>query len=267
MTRGVLLFATDTDTRRYTDLARYCAKQVKRYLDLPVTLVTNVAISDPLFDRVIVQEAVLAQQRTMGKTGHTETWKNFNRYRAYELSPYDETILLDSDYIVNSTKLLQLFEFGSDFMCHKHRRYLGSHTAGSVETFGRMNQMYWATVVYFNRSEITQNIFQVWRMIQDNYEHYSRIYGFNPSQYRNDYAITIALNTCYGHIIPPEVEIPFKLMNVEFDTAVTKKLDTYELTFTRLVAGEHKPYRITTKNQDLHILNKNALAQIIEADV
>ena len=41
-------------------------------------------------------------------------WYNCGRYLAYNLSPYDETLLLDTDYIVNSNKLLKTFSF-SDY--------------------------------------------------------------------------------------------------------------------------------------------------------
>jgi hypothetical protein len=71
----------------------------------------------------------------------------------------------------------------------------------------------------------------------------------------------------YGHIINPEVEIPWPLMNVEFTTDVKKLSDaSYELSFDRLVDQELKSYKITTFKQDLHILNKDALLDIIEND-
>lgn len=260
-TRGVLIFAIDTDTRSYVTMANYCARKIRQHLNLPVTVVTTGGVDPDLFDKIITADLVEPQQRTMA--GKTEQWRNFNRHRAYELSPYDETILLDTDYICNSDQLLKLFDLGQEFLCHRTRRYLGAHYETTVEHFARNHDMYWATVVYFKRCQTAENIFAMIRMIQENYGHYSRIYGFRATPYRNDYALSIALNTVYGHITPRSIEIPWSLVNVEFDTEVELDNNKWTISFDRYVDTSMRRYRITTCDQDLHLLNKDALERII----
>ena len=262
-TRGVLIFAIDTDTRSYSTMANYCATKIRQHLDLPVTVVTTGEVDEKLFDRVITVDFAERQQRTT-VVGRVEQWRNFNRHQAYELSPYDETILLDTDYICNSDQLLKLFDLGQEFLCHRTRRYLGAHYESTVEYFARNHEMYWATVVYFKRCAAAESIFSMIRMIQENYSHYSKIYGFRPHTYRNDYALSIALNTVYGHAIPSSVEIPWPLANVEFDTEVELSDDSWTISFERRSGPSSKKYRITTNNQDLHLLNKDALERIID---
>ena len=267
MTQGVLLFATDTDTRSYTDMARYCAHRITQHLQLPVTLVTDGDITDTIFDSVIQVDTVDSQRRNIGNTGVSETWKNFNRWSAYELSPYDTTILLDSDYICSSPQLLKLLDFKQDFMCHRRRMYIGKQVmTNHVELFGNNIEMWWATVIKFNRSNEARCVFNMMRMIQENYEHYARLYRFKTSPFRNDYALSIALNTVYGHSIPPEIEIPWKLMNVEFTTDIKQRDATgWQLEFDRYVDGAAtRRFKITTHEQDLHMLNKDALFEIIK---
>jgi len=264
MTRGVLLFAVDTETRSYTSLARFCAQKIKQHLQLPVALVTDKTITDSLFEHVITIEADSAQTRQIN--GVTEQWKNFQRYRAYELSPFDETILLDTDYICGSDKLLTLFDYSKSFMCHRERLYLGArHSHDTVEHFGTNLDMYWATVVYFKKSTEAAAVFTMMRMIQTHYDHYAKIYRFSPNSYRNDYAITIAINAVYGHCADREVEIPWSLVNVEFNTDI-KSIDanSYQLTFEKYHLDAMKKFKITTYNQDLHILNKDAVFRMIE---
>jgi hypothetical protein len=123
--------------------------------------------------------------------------------------------------------------------------------------------MYWATVLYFNRSVVAENLFDMMGMIQNNYGHYSHLYGFRPVPYRNDYSLSIALNTVYGHVIPQQIEIPWPLMNVEFATDIKLNDDSAELKFTRRVENQIKNFRITTINQDLHVLNKSGLMENI----
>ena len=270
MTRGVVMFARDTEARSYTKMAAYCAKKITEHLKLPVTLITDydAEVDANNFDAIIRVDAETSTQ-TRKLTGDTpvEAWRNFNRYSAYDLSPYDETILLDTDYICNSDKLLHLFTMDQPFLCHRRRIYLGSQSMTDVETYGRDNEMYWATVVYFKRSPEAESVFRMMQMIQENYDHYAKIYRFPISPYRNDFAISIAIGTVYGHIMTPEVEIPWPLMNVEFTTDIKKITDSsYELGFDKTVDGDSKRYKITTYQQDLHILNKDALVAIIEAD-
>jgi formyltetrahydrofolate synthetase len=143
--------------------------------------------------------------------------------------------------------------------------YIGAQDAHNrIETFGTNCDMYWATVVYFRRSPEAEAVFAVMRMIQQNYHHYAKIYRFSSSSYRNDYAITIAINAVYGHCADSEVEIPWSLVNVEFVTDAVPLSDTdYELSFDGRVNGAPKRFKITTYRQDLHILNKDSLFRMI----
>jgi hypothetical protein len=270
MSKGVLLFARDTATRSYTKMAEYCAKRIFQHLQLPVTIVTDhdSVIAEHIYDNIIrVDTETSKQVRKMSVDGNTESWRNFNRYSAYTLSPYDETILLDTDYICNSNRLLKLFDMNQPFLCHRRRIYLGSQNFSDVEIYGRDNEMYWATVVYFKKCSESQAVFDMMQMIQENYDHYAKIYRFPTSPYRNDFSISIALNTVYGHIVTRQFEIPWPLINVEFNTDVTKLTDlSYELRFEKMIDDTSRNFKITTNEQDLHILNKDALLSIIEND-
>ena len=108
MTRGVILFAFNSPKYNYYEMAKHTAKRVEHFLKLPVTLVTD-DDSMPkdeyeLWDKVVKITPDKNNFRDWGM------WINKGRYMAYELSPYNETLLLDVDYIVNSTKLLTLFD-------------------------------------------------------------------------------------------------------------------------------------------------------------
>ena len=46
-------------------------------------------------------------------------WNNIGRYDALNLSPYDETILLDCDYIVQNNNPANYFGSDSDFILPK----------------------------------------------------------------------------------------------------------------------------------------------------
>ena len=272
-TRGVLLFAFNTDTVNYIRIAEFAAKRITNHLKLPVTLVTAAYDNkDNIFERVIIQETPQAQARVAisENIGELHQWRNFNRCDAYRLTPYDETLLLDCDYIVNSPQLLRLFESTEDIMCHSSRAWIGSSSHKSVspvETFGETHMaMMWATVVFFRKSELAAAVFDMWTRVQANYSHYASLYRFDGRQFRNDYALTIALNTVLGHGRSRENEINWTLMNCEGDTRVTKEGNTYRLEFVEPVNGIPKNFYIQTSNMDLHILNKESIMTLSEIE-
>ena len=56
MSKGVLIFAYNSSLN-YVEMATVAAKLVKKYLDLPVTLVTNsIEVTDRVFDNIILQD-------------------------------------------------------------------------------------------------------------------------------------------------------------------------------------------------------------------
>jgi hypothetical protein len=86
-------------------MAKHAASRAKHFLNLPVTLVTD-EDSMPAgeyehWDKVVKINPDKNNVRDWGQ------WINKGRYLAYDLSPYEETILIDADYVINSDKLLK----------------------------------------------------------------------------------------------------------------------------------------------------------------
>ena len=108
MSKGALLFAFNSPKYNYFEMAVATAKRINHFLDLPVTIVTDIN-SMPIKQLYKFDNVVLT---TGDKTNIREhsMWLNKGRYRAYEFSPYDETILLDTDYMINSNVLLKTYE-------------------------------------------------------------------------------------------------------------------------------------------------------------
>jgi alpha-N-acetylglucosamine transferase len=112
MNCGALIFAHNNSKVDYVKLAVFSAKQVIKYLDIPVTLVTDnpESVSEEateIFDKIIVIENSEHNQVKRFYDGTTVAsnveWKNFSRSQVYELTPYDKTLVIDSDYIINSS--------------------------------------------------------------------------------------------------------------------------------------------------------------------
>jgi len=259
MTTGALLFAFDSEIK-YTELAIECAKRIQKHLNIKITLVTDKPVDTDMFDnQVIVDRGKDTNRRFFVDRQAATTWYNFGRNAALDLSPYDRTLLVDTDYMLNSSDLLPLLESSQPFLCHRHVRSIHEPKT-RLQTFGTKNtHMWWATVVVFDRSsQFTQDVFDVWKMVEQNYQHYASLFGFDSKQYRNDFALSIALLVCNGNIHPQQCEIPWPLANVETDSVVDLIDDSWWITYTK----DSRKKKICIKNHDLHVMCKSYLEKM-----
>ena len=195
-------------------------------------------------------------------------WINKGRYQAYEFSPYDETLLLDTDYMVNSNKLLKTFEMPTDFCCHDTTSFLMNPEAAqevlSVYSFKTL----WATVVMFKKSNRTKQIFECLEMVQKNYDHYANIHSFIGGVYRNDYALTLALRIANGHSSLNSDIVPWNLVHVGKNTSVYKNSNDefnteYTVMFDNWKRGKIRKEYCTIKDTDFHVMNKENFVELI----
>ena len=266
MSRGVLLFAFNSPKYNYYDMAVATAKRVNHFLDLPVTIVTD---NDSLpeqqsytFDNVIIADADKTNKRDWG------LWFNKGRYRAYALSPYDETILLDTDYVVNSDKLLKTFDLLTDFCCHDTTSFIMYPNAEQELLSGRSFNTLWATVIMFKKTKRVEQIFNSLEMVQKNFEHYSNIHGFISSTFRNDYGLTLSTRIVNGHLTTKEDVIPWNLLHVGKNTLVYRNNDDeynneYTVMFDNWNRGKIRKEYITIKDTDFHVMNKENFMELI----
>ena len=246
MTRGVLIYAFNNGDIDYFAMAKWSQKRIKRLLGLDTTIISN------------SEQASSGGTRTFNDK--RSQWLNASRCNAWEDSPYDETIVLDADYIVNSDTLLKLFDTKQDFLIHQtvsdvtaQNQFVGQ------ESFGELHfPQSWATVFYFNRAEDNQLIFDTVRMIKENYQHYANLYKFPRQPFRNDYAFSIALAALAGHRTTDEYRIPWPLTTSTHNVDVTVEGNKIHLQYDK----NNKPQRLTIKDQDLHVLNKHTLGDI-----
>lgn len=256
MKRGVVLFAHNNENTDYFKMASWTAERINRILNLPVTIITDNAsiTTDFVFDNKIIVEP---DKNNYRKQGH---WINKGRYEVFNLTPYDDTIVLDTDYLVNSKKLSKLFEYSSDFLCHRNCRFLMEDI--KPEMLGKLStQSFWATVLRFKKTSRVEQLFSMIEMVQHNYIHYSEIHGFNPATYRNDYALTIALRTVNGQLEHKEDFIPWDLLHVGNNVRVSRINDTkFKLTLNH---NDRDTYMEVT-DCDFHMLHKDNLMEIIK---
>jgi len=240
MTQGCLIFAHNNGDIDYVKLAEHSRDNIKQYLGLDTTIITD-------------QTTVTNSTRWFADYNKSVTWLNSGRSRAYELSPYDQTILLDADYVVNSEQLLRLFNSNQDFLAHRNANSVTSTGwSKQLNTFGEYRfPMWWATVVYFTKSNTARAIFDSMRMVEENYEHYANLYSFKKRPYRNDYALSIALSIADGHFNADHFNIPWTLQSVVPEHTLTRTDNVYRVDYDKSW--------IQLSNMDFHAMGKKHL--------
>ena len=262
MSRGVVIFAFNSEAIDYQAMAAWSAQRIKRHLGLPTTLITDKRPKSSVFDNVVLTTAEAGGTRHFSDIGHNVTWYNKNRANVYELSPYKETLVLDADYVVASDQLNTLFNIAEDFVAPKTAYDVTSQqTFDDLNTFGSYKMpMAWATVMRFRRSDLSRNIFLMMQMVRENWQHYRNLYGIKNSNYRNDHALSIALNTLYGHQAQwPSV--PWKLASVVPEHRLSQVTeDTFRVDYKTV---DQRPCYITLAGCDFHAMGKKHLGDIV----
>lgn len=278
--RGVLVFAKNNERIDYVKQSYYLAKRIKKYLDLPVSIVTDAkvyvteAFNDGTFDEVIPVKYVKEVNRRTFKDGtltdYKDSFKNFERSRSYEVSPYDETIVMDSDIVICNDKLKNVFDSADDFAIYENSVDLADFR--SQREFEYISEasidFYWATVLFFRKTEVNKIFFDLVKHIEENYEHYVKVYQLHSSMFRNDFAFSIAIHMMNGFQKGSFAgKLPGKLYHI-LDKDILQSIDNERLLFLiekEKYLGEYT--LIKTDNLNVHVMNKFSLMREIDKEL
>lgn len=266
MTQGAVIFAFNNEQIDYVSMARWNAHNIRRHLNIPVCLITDTQHQDLSgFDKVICvgpPSLGTPNKRYFSDYDTNVTWHNLNRMDAYSLSPWDQTLVLDADYVVASDQLSLLFDSNHDFLAHR----TGYDIAGQCDfvglnNFGKHNMpMSWATVMYFSKNSTAKSVFDIMVMVKNNWKHYRNIYNITQGTYRNDFALSIALGIVDGHTLQ-HPSIPWGLASLmpQYGLQQLDK-DSYRVEFD---TANNQTRWVQLDNQDFHAMGKKQLEKII----
>lgn len=278
MSKGVVLFASNNSMTNYLKQANSLAIRISKYLDLPTTLITDDDVANKFpeyienFDKIIrvnSLKSTYANRRYHDGsiTNRTLSFNNGNRAIAYDLTPYDETIVMDTDFIICNNLLNKCFDQTSDFSIYDTAIHLGTYTdSPEFKTISDTSvKFYWATVFFFRKTVLNKVFFDLIKHIQDNYLHYRSVYQFKSNLYRNDFAFSIAIHIMNGyqqgsfagklpgkHFYCIDKDVLHSMNNDEFTVMVEKTNRLGEYTLIKL------------KGSNLHVMNKFSLERCID---
>jgi len=210
--RGMLMFAHNNGLFDYGKMAYASALAAVYHIDESISLVTDEqtwedllrdhpraesVFADPIFIEVDDNNSksfdLVDGQRTRAK------YHNTTRLQAYSLSPYDETLLIDTDVLIQDRTLRNVWDSRAPIRMNREITDMKNETE-TIRLSDASLTSFWATICYFRKSQTTKEFFSLSELIMNNYDYYSILYGFPSGLIRVDYILTIAAHIMSGGV-------------------------------------------------------------------
>jgi len=280
MSKGIIIFAQNNEYINYAETACACAGYARKNLSLfdeiclitnTETLESNETLINEYFDRVITSsifqpDNVRLFKDTTDKIEYAP-FKNMGRSEVYELSPYAETLLIDSDYFIMNDVLDQVWDSENDVMINCKYRDVSERHKENIEYIDNFSiPMYWATVVYFRKSDFAENLFTLVSHIKYNYKYYYYLYNCSGNLFRNDFAFSMALHILNGSVAFDVPSLPIDYLNNSFDLDDIFRVNSHNDIIMYCADAKKVTNHLLSRftNTDLHIMNKRAIGRFID---
>lgn len=256
MERGILIFAKNNEKIDYIKQATICSILAKHYLNnIPVCLISDQIITNLNFNISKQFKNFLPQKRRYNTFNSQEELSYFNigRSSAYDLTPFTETLLLDSDYFIQNSTLDRIWGSDNDVMMNNdYCDILNPFSSCENKWLGNWGPpMHWATAVYFKKTPGAKIFFDLVKHVEDNYNFYRKSYNLPGRIIRNDFTFSIAAHLIGGiqHLPVPRI-----LNSFEGDEILEVGRDSILFLCNRKRSGEFCVSRV--KKLNVHIMNK-----------
>jgi hypothetical protein len=275
MTQGIILYAHNNRTVDYALMAVIAGGLAKKNLQVPVSLITDASTiawmkesnifnqAESMFDHIIVVDRPTTDnQRRLhdGQDGQMIPFINTNRSTAYDLTPYDRTLLIDSDFFILSNSLGEYWDVDADVMLgnsindiydDSRLGYLDRHVSDTGV------KMYWATTVMFSKNANAKLFFDTVNYIKENYSQFADVFRFDSRQFRNDIAFSVAKHILDGYQQDDTLSLPPVLSALDKD--ILNDVNGNTLTFLVDYKLTNSYCAAAISNVDIHIMNKQSV--------
>jgi hypothetical protein len=218
VSKGFVVVAQNTDNVDYVRQAYALALSIKYSQPVVnnVSIITNDIVPEtykPIFDNII--------PIPWDDSASLSTWKVENRWKVYHATPYDETIVLDTDMLVLSD-ISRWWDFCSNYdlhFCSTVKNYKSEQIVTDPvhrKTFIENNlpNVYYG-LHYFKKSDAALEFYKVLEFVCKNWEH---CYGLlAPKSYQNwlsmDVSAALAIQIT-GHQVASMIS-PFEFIHMK----------------------------------------------------
>lgn len=276
MNRGVIIFAHNNRDIDYALMSIISGGLAKKHLNVPVSLVTDPStvewlmssgkfeLAANVFDKIIsVDKPVTDNQRKLydGLENKVVPFVNSNRSSVWDLTPYDQTLVIDSDFLIFSNSLNNYWDLDSSVLISKSAfdiiedARLGYHDRYISDTGIHMS---WATTVMFKKDQESKIFFDTLNFVKEKYNYYGDLFRFSTHQFRNDIAFSVTKHILDGFETKILESLPPILTTLDRDILHSVE-STGKLTFLVSPNLGDKFCATAIKGQDVHVMNKQSI--------
>jgi hypothetical protein len=276
--RGMLMFAHNNDLFDYGKMAYASALSAIHHIDKPISIVTDESTWEKLlreypramftFDHAILIDHENTHQRHFDLAdGSTKKAKyhNTSRLDAYALSPYDETLLIDTDVLIQDTSLQHVWGSSAYVrMNHEISELNSSEGNTQIKLSDNSLTTFWATICYFRKCKVTEDFFALSKYVEHHYEYYGSLHGFPTSIVRVDYIMTIAAHIMSGYVSGAKTVVePLPVEDTVFawNKDIMIDFDEDRTTFLTKSGGRHFP---VSTYRTVHCMNKDSMMNMAD---
>jgi len=263
MKQGALIFAHNSETLNYLKMSLVSARLVKKNLNVPVCIVTDqysldqtqIDLSQHVDHVVLIPKPAVDNYRNLNNTRHA--FINGSRHSAWSLTPFDRTLLIDSDLLIMSDAYSQYWDSEDFLMCGSMTDLIGNKLSQEeMRVSDHTIRLRWATAVMFTKNEYTKKIFDTVEFVKREYRYFSDLYEFDSRNFRNDIAFSIA-----AHITNGFKEADIFLPSPLFFTDVDNIIDVVDDQLLILATNGSKNIILPLNGIDIHFLNKKNILE------
>jgi hypothetical protein len=253
MSKGILIFAFNNEKIDYEKIANANKLMIEYNMDVPVHIISKTT------------ETVSSTTRHYRDYNETLSFNNGLRWDAFHLSPFDETLVLDADYLIMNNRLNAIWGNVNSLMMNTQIQplYANEFIENDRLNAGGIN-MAWATAIYFKKTKLAETFFTLMKHVHDNYLYYRQVYELEGNLYRNDFSASIARHMLNGFTENTTADIP----SLPTKKIVTAKAEDEIIQFNginKVKVKISKPERLneyivnSVKHTNIHFLNKKTI--------
>jgi len=277
MKKGILIYAHNSKSLDYAVISLISANLAKKNLNVPVSIVTDTSTIEWMklsniyeqtkdtFENIIVVERpddYNSRRLYDGTDNETVSFINTNRCSAWDLTPYDRTLLIDSDFLIFSNRLSQYWNVEIDVMLGNSINdiYADSRLGYHDKFISDVGvKLYWATTVMFTKNQNSKIFFDLVNTIKNNYQYFADTFRFDERQYRNDIAFSIAKHILNGFEESQSGDLPPILTLLDKDILFDVKSNNLQALITPRLDSDYCLASIS--GVDIHIMNKQSIVR------
>ena len=130
MSKGILVHAFNNEDINYVKQACMVAERAKKYLGLPTSVITDGEVPEGYFDKVINFNSPYNYTSRLYNSGHLGkhlTFKNNARVQSYNLTPHEQTLIIDTDIVICDDTFKYCFEHENPLLMYSNAYHLGQN--------------------------------------------------------------------------------------------------------------------------------------------